>query len=84
MKDLLEGELVLDVEDLIVLHEVNLEEHVLSVPDELLAHLGCLLVSLKLGVLLACVESLLVGVDLSLDLARGDKFSQLRLNDFER
>ena len=69
--------LVLDVEDLVVLHEVNLKEHILCVSDEGLADEGRLFVSLQLRVQLASVEALLVGVDLGFDLAARDQLGQL-------
>ena len=48
-------ELVFGIEHHVGLHNVDLEQHVFRLSDELLAHLSCLFVGFKLGVLLAGV-----------------------------
>lgn len=74
---------VFPIQDLIVLHQVDLEQHVLRVPDKLSTHLGRLFIGLKLWVLLARIQSLLVRVNLRLDLPRCDQFCQLCLDDLQ-
>ena len=44
IENLLHVEFVLVIEDHIGLHNVDLEQHVLRLSDELLAHLSCLFV----------------------------------------
>ena len=53
--NLVHVEFVFGFEHHVGLHNVDLEQHVLCLSDELLAHLSCLFVGFKLRVLLAGV-----------------------------
>ena len=81
---LLNSKLVFYIKDLVILHQVNLQEHILRITDELRANLNRLLVGLMLGVLFAGVESLLIWVNFSFDLAWGNQFGQFSFDDLER
>ena len=69
-ENLLHVELVLGLEHHVSLHEVDLQQHVLCLPNELLADLRCLFVGFELWVLLAGVKTLLVRINFGFDLAR--------------
>ena len=83
MHELAQSVAIFIVEDLAVHDEIDLQEHVLSVAHELRTHFAGALVRFELGVLLARVQPLLVGVNLCLDLARSDQVGELPLDDFE-
>ena len=76
--------LVLDVENLVIFHQVDLQQHVFRVPDKLLSYLSRFFVGFELWVLLPCVQALLVRVNLGFDLAGSDKICQFSLNNLER
>ena len=76
--------LVFKVENLIVFHQIDLQKHILCVPNKLLSHLGRLFVGFKLRILLSCVQALLIRVNLGFDLARSDKFCQLYFDNLKR
>ena len=83
LEEFVHGILVLEVQDLVVLHEVDLKEHIFRIPDELLSDLSCLFVGFKLRVLLARVEALLVRINLRFNLPRCDQVCKFGLDDFK-